>query len=859
MASIEEQIVAWINKRPAWTRVIAGRVLADGRASEDHLRQIRDDILANQDPLAAAENIRVEDFATSLAAGHTIQLDSIGGLKNINALFEGPPLTFADKGLTVVYGDNGSGKSGYARLIKLISGARHVQPVLTNAFSDSANREQLAEIRFSSDGAEIAAAWPGENPQNLRQLHFFDEACGDDYLVKESEVGYRPAALTVLDGVIEATDRLRDLLAEARNELDGLKLDLQFKGETPAAAFWSNVSSRTSTEEIEAAIALQGSSEDALAALIVEEVRLTATNPTKEKNRLKAAAVSVSAAADHMARVMDSLGTDALTELDAAIGKAKDLRSAADTASSSDFQSEPLAGVGAEGWRALWEAAAAYSRQVAYPEHDFPHVEGGARCVLCQQALGEHAAERMIRFQTFVSDATAQGAADAEKTASSKTATILAMKIRNASVDDAILLLQDGHAELAQALQQAVVDAEALLQVIPDLVDRGECLSNASVVPLDFSAYRDVSARLNEKADQLDIETFRELLEQVTARKLSLQDQMHLASHEAAIRAHVARLQKAEVITDAQKSMTTAPTTKFIGVLIEEFVTKAVREQFRAQAKQLGLQTVQMGAAKSGKGRSRHLPVLLGSTLDSASVRDVLSEGEQTALGLAGLLTELYFDASKSALILDDPITSLDHGRRQLVAQEIARVAVERQVIVFSHDLTFVSVLQQAADEHGTDFSERAIEKVAGTPGHVATALPWKGKKTKQRISDLKVDLDALKQSEAKLDARAYETLVRLWCGRMSQTWERLIRNDVVGRVVDRGTANVNPRLVRVLGKFTEDDDAEFQAAYTRLSAWAPRHDDAEETNLVVPSYSQLQAEYELIHAFHARVMSYAA
>ena len=37
----------------------------------------------------------------------------------------------------------------------------------------------------------------------------------------------------------------------------------------------------------------------------------------------------------------------------------------------------------------------------------------------------------------------------------------------------------------------------------------------------------------------------------------------------------------------------------------------------------------------------------------------VLSEGEQTALGLAGLLTEVEYDESKSAVALDDPVSSL--------------------------------------------------------------------------------------------------------------------------------------------------------------------------------------------------------
>jgi ABC-type hemin transport system ATPase subunit len=52
-----------------------------------------------------------------------------------------------------------------------------------------------------------------------------------------------------------------------------------------------------------------------------------------------------------------------------------------------------------------------------------------------------------------------------------------------------------------------------------------------------------------------------------------------------------------------------------------------------------------------------------------AAVEDVLSEGEQTAPGLAGFLTEVESDGSQSASVFDDPVTSLDHVRQEKVAE----------------------------------------------------------------------------------------------------------------------------------------------------------------------------------------------
>ena len=87
---------------------------------------------------------------------------------------------------------------------------------------------------------------------------------------------------------------------------------------------------------------------------------------------------------------------------------------AARLASEELFQSESLSGVGSSPWRALWEAARAYSVEQAYPEKPFPVVEGDARCVLCHQGLDADAAARLSRFEAFVQDRTQQESAQAQ-------------------------------------------------------------------------------------------------------------------------------------------------------------------------------------------------------------------------------------------------------------------------------------------------------------------------------------------------------------------------------------------------------------------------------------------------------------
>jgi hypothetical protein len=240
-----------------------------------------------------------------------------------------------------------------------------------------------------------------------------------------------------------------------------------------------------------------------------------------------------------------------------------------------------------------------------------------------------------------------------------------------------------------------------------------------------------------------------------------------------------------------------------------------------------------------------------------AEIDDVLSEGEQTALGLAGFLTEVEFDESKSAAVLDDPVSSLDAGRRSRVATRLAELSQDRQVIVFTHEATFVNDLNKAARDHGVGVTERAILRQGERPGLVSDKHPWSVKDTRSRIDWLSVELGRLRKERSQLNTDEYTQRAQFWAGRLSQAWERAINLDVVNELVDRGTNEVRPRMFRLLVGITEQDDNDYQSGYAKASGWAPRHDQAPETNFIAPEPDELEAELNRFKAWVDRIKGY--
>jgi energy-coupling factor transporter ATP-binding protein EcfA2 len=858
MPSIEEEITTWLNERSEWMRVLAGQVLSAEGVDTPFVDALAADIIAKK-KLVVPAKLTASDLPTSSSTGARVELVSIGGLVNVNALADGETLTFGEAGLTVVYGDNGSGKSGYARLVKDVVGARHQQEILPNAFDPVASKDQAAIITYRVNGDERSLSWPEAVDAELSQIHFHDEACGDHYLATDTELSYRPSALKVLDELIEATDLLRDAIDQQLAKVGGAKHMVPgLQASTAAGAFSISVDADTSDKQIDEATALPVDAEKELAVLVQNEARLLSTNPVKEKSRLTAGENGLELLAEHFDQLTLALSLDAASNLEKQQSAARSLRAAADLASKTSFTDEPLNGIGSETWRTLWEAAEAYSQQEAYHEHDFPFVGEGSRCPLCQQELGADATTRLERFKSFVHDETAKKAKGAESAFKDAVNTLKSLEVVTVQTTNALIFVEAENSKLAGELRAALDTAAAAKTRIGERL-RGESeKASIKLAEVDADALRTEAIAVRDRASKIDEVSFASRLSDATKAKLALKDKIELAKHAENLKNDAARQRTVRDITKLRNGISTQPITKQSIALTRLHVNAVVNDRFSRESDRLGLEHVQLGDKGGGKGKLRHKPALLGATLTNANVRDVLSEGEQTALGLAGLLTEINFDASESALVLDDPITSLDHGRREKVAKRVAALAANRQVVVFTHDLTFLGDLIRAAEEKDISLQERSIVKDnQRVPGRVLDTHPWKAKDAKRRIGDLRQDLAKLGKEEPALTPDEYENRVKLWAGSLSETWERIVRNDIVGKVVDRGTTEVRPKMVKLLAQITPADNIEFQSAYSQVSKWAPRHDKSEEVNFVAPTIPEMEVELERVDSWYKRINGY--
>lgn len=850
--TIEADIISWALTRPAWQQDVLV-ALANGQSYTDQQVEALVDVVLSGDKMAPSQEAK--SIAPKHDATEQISLRALTDVVGVNALISGQALEFGSTGLTIVYGDNASGKSGYARLIKAMVDARHSSDVLPDVFDEGAP-QPTAVLRYAIAETELQHTFPSAPTPEMRRMRFYDEHCGDEYLTRESTISYRPSALSLLDGLIGTCDRIRTAITQRMTTLQSGALNLGIATDSTAGGFLAKLSAGTTDEAIDNATTEVPDAGDRLAELLQKEAQLNASNPQKEKGRLASLAKTMLGLKAAVEKLMDPLAVDKTAERATLGAAAVAARSAATMAAANTFDDEPLSGVGSDTWRRLWEAARAYSAAEAYPAQDFPVTADGAHCVLCQQTLEEAAQKRLDRFNRYMVDTTQRDARHAEMAFAATVDEIGALVFNSVGLSERIAAVRGHDPDLG-------AEAESLLTALSAHRDRVSAYltdggADPGALPPNTigSKLDEMASALSARAASTDTVQFAEDLAAATKERAELQARIQLCESGQLVKDEVRRLKKLEALKTARSAADTSSVTQKSAALTREYATKMILDEFTRETERLQLRRVTLDDLGGRKGQLTQRPGLLGAARGT-NTRTVLSEGEQTALGLAGFFTEAAFDESKSAVIFDDPVTSLDHVRRDKVAQRLAQLAMDRQVIVFTHDVAFVGNLTASAENEGVAVRECSIERRGSEPGVCVPWLPWKAKDFGSRLDHLRTELAKLTKDRQSLLQDEYEERVATWAGYLSETWERCVSTEILNQVFDRGSSHVLMQKFRVLASVTGEDDQDLQEGYGATSKWGRRHDKSVETNYVAPEPEDLERELNRLVEWQKRVKKY--
>lgn len=789
--SAHQQILEWANGQPLWRRDALRRFLTGAFGPEDEkeiLELLKADAKLFETKLKA-KPLLAEHLPTIGSGTDALTLASLAQLTNTNRLAPDQRLTFGATGVTLVYGDNGSGKSGYARVFKKACRARLVESILNDVFDAKAvKKPATAEFEIIvGGGASKTVKWEDGkvSPSELARIAVFDSKCASVYVDKDNQVTFIPYNLDCFERLARLCEKFKELLTAEQRALAAATSTpvIALPEGTATYAFLTALAVKTD-DELEKATAWTEGDE----ARLVELSKLI-TDPEKRAIALRQIQADLKLVRSLIADAAPHLSAAAVAALKAKKAAMLAAKQAVQLAATEAFSKEPIPGAGTSPWRALYEAAKAYSEQEAYKGRAYPPLDADDRCVLCQQTLTDEAKGRMQRFEAFVRGEVTQKADAALKewdaaVAAFRNATVKlapmsptfdkALKSESDALHTAIAAYISTAIKARDQIDKAVIgDAEVALDAMPTIALAD---IDAGVGELDKAAAAAEAAAKDEAAIKL-----RKELAELQARK-----QLHL--NKAQVVKRLNDLRTLKKLETAIKACVTTGISQKGTELLKEHVTGAFDAALVAERAALGIQAIPLRlVSRSAKGTPTHQLKLDGTTY-AGNTSDIVSEGEHRALALAAFFAEQSMVPGNAPIIVDDPVSSLDHTRRHLVAHRLVQEGKKRQVVVFTHDLLLYMDASFIAAEKQVPLTKIGIRHGPNGFGTVdPDGDPWTAKTLSRRQAWLEQQHARLKKLyEAEGATEGYEKEVHFFYDRLRETWERVIEEGLFANVVVR-------------------------------------------------------------------------
>ncbi|WP_339619705.1 AAA family ATPase [uncultured Salinibacterium sp.] len=859
MESAIDSIVKWAGRQPQWISA-ALKSIASSTFDHDEVIRIADIAISEAEGSEVETRVVAADLIDTRSSSPSVSLAYIDNVVNVNRLASGERLTFSPNGLTIIYGRNGSGKSGYTRILRQTCRARGGSgQILPNVYESANNLPSTASIAVLADSLSEIFEWNSTSaPESpLKHVNIFDSAAASGAVSDAAAAPFAPYPVRLIEDLGKAIALVRDQLALLASEIESELPEISgVVDESALSQLITQVGNDISATEFLQQIALSAQEETELVALsaaaellsksAVPEQIAALQRRSNELGRLKAA----------IQQLVTLVGSDGIASTESARAQ---MQTTLETAIESQrlLEGNLLSGVGEQIWRNLWEKARAFSESVAYPGEHFPHTDNDAVCVLCEQPLAAAASARFRRLEEFVSEAS-----QADLKALRDSAAQWANEARLA-IDNPLLIAP---LELCAAAQGEGMELETCLL---ELVANGKKLVASSIAQRENG---NLDTTIPAALDSADAESHLMNLDQIfTNRRRTLTDLLD-SEKQASDRERLALLLERKKVSDSSEEVValdeararltiaekakagckTNSATNLSGRLSEELITERLRDILINELEELGADRLSVSITKRTDRAVSSFQLCLNSLSGDPLVGEVMSEGELRVLGLAAFFMELRMLESSSAVVFDDPVSSLDHAYREKVARYLAKESLNRQVIIFTHDLVFIDELSEASRLAGTPASISAIQNTATGTGVKSVDLPAAGGDFETQMRHIQ---SLLSESEPIWDAGddgAWEPVSRRLAGDLRTAWERGVEDILLFKSIVRFRSSIHTGRLRNVD-VTDEHWREMEVAMTELSGKGP-HDQATASLRVPLTYPEIVSELAKLRAWKTAV-----
>jgi hypothetical protein len=845
---LKNKIITWLKGYEYWFQY-AGNRLLEGENVSDDLADKTYQLFKEDYSLKAIEDERAEIVfneivADSAAVEGNLQLQLIKEIENVNALATGQSIPI-NPNLTIIYGGNGTGKSGYVRLLNNAFSSRGDKQILPNVFSDAAQGEPACKFTFQSTTAPYDLAYPlQKSNREFSQYSVFDTQSIRVLLEQDNKLDFTPIGFDFFEKVLQLYEAVKAKLCtdiEANRPIN--EFEKFFVNENAIKNVITNLGVNSNEEELKAFGTYTEEDAAKLSELIAKREELKALDIPKRSAELQKILSQLVEFISKQQAIFDCLKPEDVEYYKSLISSFHKFQELAKQEGIKSLEDYDIEGLGSNEWKEFIRASKNYASAIETTRDEKIYPSDNDNCLFCLQPLSEKE-NSLINSYWNLLKSEAEGELNriilAVRELEIKLKGLLPVKFDETTTLFEYVNIND--APFASKWKDIVSSSETARQNI---------IANSANINLDLpmphfsvstNEFDAVIAKLKAVIEDLFQKNPLKELEELEKQIQFLTDKSLLSKLLEQVLAFVAAHKWAAKAESSASAFNPRSITIKQGELFSTHITDKYTEIFNKECGNFNAPSVVEISQKNTRGSTLRKLQVAGMVANS-----VLSEGEQRAISLADFLTEVQMNPSNKGVFFDDPVTSQDHHRREKIAERLVGLAVQKQVIVFTHDIAFFIRLKIAAETTATPYGFTTIRNIGGNPGIISPDLPWIAQPVKQRIGTLRDRLVRLNKIEQSGNEDEYLFAAKSWYGLLREGWERAVEERLFKGVVERFSLGVQTQKLKKVA-ITDELLDDIENGMTESSSWI--HDAAAGLNPTPPDTKKAELDLNKLNDF---------
>ncbi|WP_395048004.1 AAA family ATPase [Flavobacterium sp.] len=789
VVTLESEVKGFAEGVSYWGKFLAEKILAGNPILDSDIETAYSYLLEELTLKAETEKAKIVINCNAENSGNyklDLLFTKLENIEGVNALTENQIIEFSPT-LTIIYGANGSGKSGYVRLLKKVFYSKAPEEIIQNIHLTSGHKPVSANFIFHSAGTDIPLTFPANfSNSEFEQYAVFDNGSVKHHLDHKNEFEFRPAGLNFFADFSSAIKQVElKLNSEITIKQSANDFADLFDGESEIRTLIETLSAQTKLDDLKKLTPF--SEKDKTDKIEIEkkydELLLASKNKEKEIQRLE----SIKKLLGENKKTIEAINTyftsDYLTNIETSIADyiAKEAISKAEGIE--NFKTDKIQNIGTTEWKNFIVAAEQFAKKQKVVNSVYPENEDN--CLLCQQPLSDDAQNLIANYWVFIKSVAEQNAKQALVKLTEIKAGFEKLPFDLFPAENTLTVwLIEKYPQVLTLLKQKL-EAQKILatNIVSDLTTRNT--NKRAEIKISISDHDTIISAIEnsikiQREDEQNLELNR-LLKEKTNLLHKEKFNIHFSKFEAYIENQqwisktkgINWISEKRKITDCEKYLSGKYfNQKYIDIFNQECID--LNGNFGIEVNYTG----------SGGTSFRQL------TLKGRNPAAILSEGEQKVIALADFISEMSLSEVNRGIIFDDPVNSLDESRKKDIALRLVKESASKQVIVFSHDLIFVSNLITFCEDSSVRSICHWIENRDGNAGQVwLRNSPSYEKEYRNSEPAKKFYIEA---NKADCPPAQREYLVKAGFTALRTCYEVLVINDLFKNVVQRYNERVS-------------------------------------------------------------------